>query len=190
VRSRRPRRTTSGKIQWACFGRAREAAGEAFGVVDRQNAFTVKPVSYLIVSPGGMPNDVDLYIAQRALELTKAAVADGGEVLFLSACPKGVGERQTTESFYELLAAPLDKIFATVEASYRLFSHKPYKFAQLIARLRRIWLFSQIPDGIVESMHLVSAPRPQKVVDGWLAENPQAQIIVVNCANKVALYSE
>ncbi len=182
--------STSGYIQWARFGPVQEVAGEAFDVVDRQNVVTVKPVSHLIVSPGGMPNDVDLYISQRALELTKAAVVDGGEVLFLSACPKGVGERQTSENFYELLTAPLDRIFATVEANYGLFSHKPYKFAQLIARLRRIWLFSQIPAGVVESMHLSPSPRPQEVVDGWLGEDPQAQIIVVNGANKIGLYAE
>jgi len=182
--------STLGSIQWAQFGQAEEVTRAAFDVVDRQNAFMVEPVRYLIVSPGGMPNDVDLYIAQRALELTKAAVVDGGEVLFAAACPKGVGERQTTENFYELLTAPLDKIFATVEANYRLFSHKPYKFAQLIARLRRIWLYSQISDGIVESIHLSPAPQPQEVVDGWLAGEPQAQIMVVNGANKVALYAE
>ena len=181
--------STGGNIQWARFGRAEDVAGEAFDVVDQHNAFTVKPVKYLVVSPGGMPNDVDLYIAQRALELTKASVVDGGEVLFLSACPKGVGESQTTENFYELLTSPLEKISATVEANYRLFSHKPYEFAQLIARLRRIWLFSQIPDGIVKSMHLSPASQPQEVVDGWLAEEPQARIIVVNGGNKVALYA-
>jgi len=182
--------STSGSIQWAQFGQAKEVTRAAFDVVDRQNAFTVKPVSYLVISPGGMPNDVDLYIAHRALELTKAAVLDGGEVLFLSACPKGVGERQTRENFYELLTAPLDKILSTVEAHYRLFSHKPYKLAQLIARLRRIWLFSAISDAVVESIHLLPTSKPQDVVDAWLGEDAAAQIIVVNGANKVALYAE
>ena len=51
----------------------------------------VKPVDRLIVSPGGLPNDVDLYIAQRALELTKAAVADG-DVRRLSSI-SGIGKR-------------------------------------------------------------------------------------------------
>lgn len=49
----------------------------------------VRAADRLIVSPGGLPNDIDLYIAQRALELTKAGVRDGGEVLFFGGLSEG-----------------------------------------------------------------------------------------------------
>jgi nickel-dependent lactate racemase len=182
--------SSSGRIQWVRFGPAEEVSGEAFGIVDKMNTHTVRPVERLIVSPGGLPNDVDLYNAQRALELTKNAVKDGGEILFLSACPNGVGAERTMENFYNRLTAPIDEILKTVESEYKLFSHKAYKLAQLIKRLRRIRLFSEIPDEVIEAAHLQPAHEPQSVVDNWLTENPNTKITVVDGANKVALYAE
>ena len=182
--------SSSGRIQWVRFGPAEEVSGEAFGIVDKMNTHTVRPVERLIVSPGGLPNDVDLYNAQRALELTKNAVKDGGEILFLSACPNGVGAERTMENFYNRLTAPIDEILKTAESEYKLFSHKAYKLAQLIKRLRRIRLFSEIPDEVIEAAHLQPAHEPQSVVDNWLTENPDTKITVVDGANKVALYAE
>ncbi len=135
-----------------------------------------------------MPNDIDLYIAQRALELTKSAVTDGGEILFLAACPNGLGEAKTMENFYHRLTLPIDEIFNSIESEYKLYSHKPYKFAQLIRRLRRINIYSQIPDDLIRPAHLFPAHEPQAVVDEWLTEQPDAKITIVDGANKIALY--
>ncbi len=182
--------SNSGRIQWVRFGRADEVSGAAFSVADEMNTHTVRPVECLIVSPGGLPNDIDLYTAQRALELTKNAVKDGGEVLFLSACPDGVGAERTMENFYNHLTDPIEEILKSVENEYKLFSHKPYKFAQMIQRLRRIWVFSEIPDELIEAAHLRPTHEPQTVVDNWLVENPGTRITVVDGANKVALYAK
>ena len=159
----------------------------AFEVADQRNVHTVNPVDRLIVSPGGAPNDVDLYIAQRALELTKSAVADGGEVLFLSACPRGIGEPHTMENFYSRLTAPIETILNSIEGQYVLYSHKPYRFAQMIHRLRRLWVHSQIPADLLQAAHLHPTDNPQAVVDTWLAEQPDTKILIVDGANKVAL---
>jgi len=180
--------TTSGQIRWAKFGPVEPVSTEAFAIVDRRNTYTVTPAGRLIVSPGGLPNDVDLYIAQRALELTKDAVTDGGEILFLAACPNGVGEEKTMENFYHRLTKPIDEIFNSIESEYKLYSHKPYKFARLIRRLRRIHIYSQIPDDIVRAAHLYPAHEPQEIIDNWLTEQPDARITVVDGANKIALY--
>jgi len=182
--------STSKKIQWARLGPVEPVTREAFDKIDRRNTHTVRPAGRLIVSPGGFPNDVSLYIAQRALELTKNAVADGGEILFLAACPNGIGEEQTIENFYNLLTAPIDRILKSIEHRYKLYSHKPYKFARLIQRLRKIWMYSQIPNDIIEAAHLHPAHNPQAVVDNWLTEEQDARITVVDGANKVALYAK
>jgi len=182
--------STSGTIQWARFGPADRVSGEAFSEIDQRNTHTVRPVSRLIVSPGGLPNDISLYIAQRALELSKSAVADGGEILFLAACPNGIGEKKTIENFYDRLTAPIDEILKSIAGEYKLYSHKPYKFAQMIKRLRRIWMYCEMPDSIIEAAHLYPADEPQMVVDNWLAEQPYAKITVVDGANKIALYAK
>jgi nickel-dependent lactate racemase len=91
-------------------------SSEAFAKTDKRNTHTVRPVARLIVSPGGFPNDVSLYNAQRALELTKNAVTDDGEVLFLAACPDGVGEKRTIENFYNRMTAPVGEILESIES--------------------------------------------------------------------------
>jgi nickel-dependent lactate racemase len=182
--------STLDKIQWAQFGPAEQVCASAFAVADERNGHIVEPVERLIVSPGGLPNDVDLYIAQRALELTKNGVKNGGEVLFLAACPNGIGEKHTMRNFYNLLTNPIDQILESVESEYKLFSHKPYKLARLLQRLRRIWMYSQIPDDVIETIHLHHTDQPQAVVDNWLVENPDVKITIVDGANKIALYPD
>jgi lactate racemase len=177
------------KLQWAGYSLIEPVSRAAFTLVDDRNTHTVNRVDRLIVSPGGFPNDIDLYIAQRALELTKNAVRDGGEILFLAACANGIGESHTMENFYNRLTAPLDEVLKTIEDDYKLYSHKPYKFAQLIRRLRRLWIHTEIPDEQIEAAHLHPTSNPQEVVDHWLAENPDVKITVVDGANKIALYA-
>ncbi len=175
------------RLIWARFGPVQDVSAESFLVTDERNIRDVAPATRLVVSPGGLSNDEDLYIAQRALELNRAAILDGGEVLFLAACPNGIGEPQTLANFYNRLTAPLDEVIRSIQQDYVLYSHKPYKFAVLIRRLRRIWMHTQIPDNLVEAAHMSAARDPQAVVDGWLAEQPDARIIFIDGANKVAL---
>lgn len=176
-------------IQWADMAFAQTVTATAFDKADVWNRFTVEPVHKIIISPGGLPNDVDLYIAQRALELTKEAICDNGEILFLAACPNGVGSERTTAQFYDKLIRPLDEIDAFNQNDYRLFSHKPDRFARLIKRLNRFWFHSQIESSIIEKMHMTPCPEPQAVVDGWLDRNPNERILIVDSANKVLLRS-
>ena len=58
----------------------------------------------------------------------------------------------------------------------------------MMQRLRQIWIYSEIPDKLIEAVHLHATHEPQAVVDGWLAEQPDAKITIVDGANKVALY--
>ena len=179
--------STDGVTQWAAMGPAKTVAAAAFEKADEWNSFVVEPVSKMIVSPGGLPNDVDLYIAQRALELTKAAICDHGEILFLSACPNGVGSERTTEQFYRKLIAPLEEMTAFDRQDYRLFSHKPYRLARLIKRLDQFWFHSEIESSVIKKMHLTPCPQPQWVVDQWLSKNPDERMLIVDGANKVFL---
>lgn len=179
--------SSGGRIQWADFGPAPQAAAQAFLQADRWNNVDVRPVRRMIVSPGGLPNDVDLYIAQRALELSAGAVCDGGEILFLSACPNGVGSPLTSQQFYDKLICPLDAIEAADRKDYKLFSHKPWRFARLIRRLSRLWLHSRIDAATIEKMHMTPCPDPQAVVNDWLRQNPGEQILIVDSANKLLL---
>jgi nickel-dependent lactate racemase len=180
--------TSSEGIQWAGFGPVEEVSARAFELCDQNNMHKTKTTSLLIVSPGGLPNDVDLYIAQRALELTKNIVKDDGQILFLAECSRGIGEKHTMENFYNRLTLPIDEILNSIQAEYKLFTHKPYRFAQMIKRLSKIWIHSAIPDELLRAAHLYSANDPQAIVDQWVKEMPNEKITIVDGANKLALY--
>ena len=182
--------STDGHIGWADFGMAREVAAKAFLKADANNCFAVEPAQKMVVSPGGLPNDVDLYIAQRSLELTAQVVPDGGEILFLSACPNGVGSPRTKEQFYNKLTCPLEEIAAVNQEDYQLFSHKPWRLARLIRRLKRLWCYSQIKASEIEKMHMTPCLNPQVVINGWLDQNSQEKILIVDGANKIILHQK
>ena len=176
-----------GVVQWADFGLAEVVCSRAFQKADDWNTHTVKPVEHMIVSPGGLPHDVDLYIAQRALELTTSVVRDGGQVLFLAACPSGIGSELTREHFENKLMSPPEAILRQTRKEYRLFEHKPYRFAKLLQRLDTLWIHSQMDPAVVRKIHAEPCANPQAVVYSWLADKPDAKILVVDGANKLLL---
>jgi hypothetical protein len=93
------------------------------------------------------------------------------------------------ENFYNRLTAPIDEILKSIEAEYKLYSHKPYKFAQLIQRLRKIWMHTEVPDHLIEAAHIHPTKQPKNVIDNWLSEDPDTRITIVDGANKIALYA-
>jgi lactate racemase len=183
--------STEGQIQWLRFGRTKEVCTEAFSKADEWNIYEVEQVERMIVSCGGTPNDIDLYIAQRALELTKQAIADGGEILFVSACDKGIGPQRTMEHFWNLLTRPMEEIFAAIRGGpYKLFSHKPLRFAELIKRLRRLWVYSELGDETIRAGHMYPLSDIQDIVKQWIRQKPDIKILVVDGANKLAIRSK
>jgi hypothetical protein len=57
----------------------------------------------------------------------------------------------------------------------------------MIRRLRRLWVHSEISADALQAAHLYPTDDPQAVVDTWLTERPDARILIVDGANKIAL---
>ena len=181
--------TTSAGVAWAGAGAMERVTSQAMTQVDRIATVQVAPAPYLIVSPGGDPEDETLYNAQRGLELSRNGVLPGGEVLFVAGCGRGLAPTpKAREEFTDRLAAPLAQVLAGVQNDYVLYSHKAYKFAQMIRSLRAIHMVTDLSAEQVAAVHLSKAAHPQQVVDRWLAE-PAAPILVTTHANKIALYA-
>lgn len=179
--------SSSGLIEWAALGPASIVSSQAFAKADEWNLHAVKPVDHMIVSAGGLPHDVDLYMAQRALELTASVVRDGGEILFLAACPRGIGSDLTKEHFHDSLMRSPEAILSQKHRGYHLFEHKPYRFMKLINRLNRLWFYTTINQSVVKRMHMEPCAVPQVVVDSWLTKQSNTNILVVDKANKLFL---
>jgi nickel-dependent lactate racemase len=176
-------------LLWSGAGEMETVTREAMLQVDRRTSVRVEPCRYMIVCPGGHPEDETLYNAQRGLELSRAGVLPGGEVLMPARCEKGVASTaKAREEFYDRLTAPLDDVMRGLEERYVLYSHKAYKFAQLIRSLKSIVLLTELPPGEVRAAHLAWTDDAQQVVDRWVEESDEP-ILVSPRANKVALLS-
>ncbi|MDO8056988.1 MAG: lactate racemase domain-containing protein [Candidatus Hermodarchaeota archaeon] len=181
---------TSGPyILWAGSGAFEPVTANGIRVIDESSSFTVPVTDHIIVTPGGFPQDESLYNAQRGLELTKNAVRDNGEILLLAECPKGIAPTpKAQEFFYDYLIKPLPEMMSAIKTQYRLYTHKSWKFGELIQRLKRIWLFTTLDQGQVETAHLHYTNNPQQLINAWIENDSNALIHVFHDANKIAVY--
>jgi nickel-dependent lactate racemase len=181
--------TSGSYILWAASGNLAQVTAEGIQKIDEAASFYVRPTEHIIVSPGGLPQDESLYNAQRGLELVKNAVRDNGEILFLAECLKGAAPTpKARKFFYDYLTKPLPSILPSIREKYILYSHKAGKFAELIQRVRKIWICSTLSAKQVEAVHLYPTSNPQKIVDDWVRANPDAQILAFDEANKIAVF--
>lgn len=70
-----------------------------------------------------------------------------------------------------------------------MYSHKTYKFAQLIQKMNKIHMLSRLPAYSVADIHLNPITDAQSVVDGWLKENPDTVINIFSEGNKLAVHA-
>jgi nickel-dependent lactate racemase len=182
--------TNNRKLVWADAGHPEPVTARAMELLDETSSFTVTPTTRIIVSPGGYPQDKSLYHAQRAIELTKNAVVDGGEILFLAECRDGVAPGKAVENFYNKLTAPIDDVIKSITGEYHLYEHKAYKFAELLKRISRVRLYTELDKETVEAAHLEKVKDPQAVVNEWVKEDPDVKKLVLDKGNKIAVYSD
>jgi len=178
------------KLAWADAGQIEPVTAGGIEVLDETASFTVVPHKRIIVSPGGYPQDKSLYHAQRAIELTKNAVSDRGQILFLAECRDGVAPEKAIENFYNKLALPLDDVIASISGTYHLYEHKAFKFAELLKRVSRVRMYTSLDKKTVEAVHLEKVENPQAVIDEWIAEDPEVKILVLDKGNKIAVYAD
>lgn len=186
----------SKNLTWASFGDIKQVTREGIRIIDETTSFDVEPSKHVIVSPGGYPNDETLYVAQRGLDLVKNAIQDGGEVLLLASCDggyEGLGPSEKAKKFFYdslTIERPEGELAADIKKNYRLFKQKAYKLAEIIDRVEKIWLHSELEEEVVQKAHLYPISSPQRIVDEWLRNDPEARIILFEDANKLAVYAK
>lgn len=179
--------TAGARVRWSGGGLLPDVAARGIAFIDRATTLELEPADRLVVSAGGFPFDESLYTAQRALELSKNAVKPGGEILFFAECRNGIGPPEAHETFFRALAQPLPDVLRILGARYEMYSHKAYKFAEMLLAQRAVWVRSELPEADLRAAHLKPAPDPQAVVDRWLADAPDATVHVIDDASKLAV---
>ena len=177
------------KILWAEAGLLERVTKNGIKQVDTRMSIEVNVADKMIVSCGGYPNDESLYTAQRALELTKNGVKEGGEILFIAGCANGIGPKKSIKNFYDPLKKDLRQILSEYRNKYVMYVHKTYKFAALIQKMNQILIHSKLADNIIKDIHLHPISDPQSVVDRWLEDNPDTRINIFTQGNKLAVYA-
>jgi nickel-dependent lactate racemase len=175
------------EIFWAEAGTLPEATARGIVRADEIGHVVTAPARFAVISPGGFPNDVDLYIAQRALELCGDAVEDGGDILFLCECQGGIGPAHAVPVFWDPLKGNLRAAASGPRGPYRLYAHKAVRFARLMLRLAALHLHTSLPADEVASAHMVAVTDPQAVIGEWLAMDPDARILLFDGANKLSV---
>lgn len=180
--------TVDGRTAHAHLDRIRDAAAHGMEVVDEIASFSVDRTNRLVVSAGGSPQDDTLYLSQRAVELTRAAAANGAEILLLAECAGGIADSESAfTNFYVELTRPLPEVTRRIRDGYKLYQHKAYKFAELLQRIDALHLHSALPEAEVLAAHLTPANDPQALVDRWVQEDPNCRIACFDEANRLCV---
>ena len=178
------------QIIWSEAGFLESVTKNGIEQVDNNLSVRVKPSDHMIVSCGGYPNDESLYIAQRALELSKNGVKKGGDILFIAACSNGIGSEKAIQNFFIPLQDNVDEVIKKYRDYYIMFSHKSYKFAQLIKRMRNVFVYSTLSSEQVKSIHLTPVTSIQHIIDSWIKTNPEVRINIFPEGNKFAVHAK
>lgn len=182
---------TDGDLLWCKAGPIEQVTREGIKRVDEIFSFTVEPVRYLIVSPGGPSEDSYLYSGQRALELTSEAVIHGGEVLWISKCALGIHtgvNQQEIDDFYSAMLLDLDSLTAELDKTdVKFHIYKAYRFKRLLKKIH-VYGYSSLDHSILNAINIEPVNDPQSVIDNWLVKDPNAKILVIDKANKMAIF--
>ncbi len=158
----------SGELH-ASFRRAVEHANNVFVV-------PIKRRAGIVVSIAVYPMDVDLYQSQKAIENAKAALEEGGTLIFVSKCRQGIGDMR----FYEVLSSSKDKdeVLRSIEVEYRLGDHKAAKILEVSKRSRICGVTSLDPEAL-QRIDISPFESVQAALDDALARDPAANVIVI-----------
>jgi lactate racemase len=106
----------------------------------------------VVVSPGGHPRDIDLYQAYKGLYNAMRAVRDGGLVLWVAACPGGLGHPVFAD-WMARAARPADVLRLFEEEGFVLGGHKAVFLMRDLERAQ-IVLCSELDDEVVRGVFL------------------------------------
>lgn len=120
----------------------------------------------IVVSAAKFPMDIDLYQSQKAIDNGACALKDGGTLILVSSCRRGIGD----EAYAALLASsssPQDAL-ERISRAYKLGYHKAAKMAE-VSKRAEVVAVTELPSERLSSMFIKSASSPQAALDEALA---------------------
>lgn len=177
------------KLVWSGAGSLEKVIQSGIKKLDKISSFKIKPSKYLIVSPGGFPQDQSLHSSQRGVDLSRGAIKDNGKILLIAECIEGITHNEKAKKyFYKRLSKNLDDILKDIKNKYVLYTHKAYKSAELLKKVNKIMLFTTLDEKSINSIHMHKIYNPQEIINEWI-ENSDDIINIIDSANKIAIYN-
>lgn len=130
----------------------------------------------VVVSAGGYPKDLNLYQAQKALDNAKHAVKDGGTILWAASAAEGLGEA----TFKQWMTGheKADDMIAHIQQDFQLGGHKAAAIAMVLQKAQ-IFLYSDLPDELVQKGHLSPCHDLQAALDQALGHYADDAAVIV-----------
>jgi len=116
----------------------------------------------VVVSPGGHPKDIDLYQAYKGLYNAMRVVRDGGVVLWVAACPDGLGQPVFAD-WMARAARPEDVLRIFREEGFVLGGHKAVFLVRDLQRAH-VALCSQLDEALVRRCFMEPLADPTQIV--------------------------
>ncbi|MGE0015735.1 MAG: nickel-dependent lactate racemase [Candidatus Methanomethylophilaceae archaeon] len=161
-------KAVSGDINKA-FEKAVEYANEVFSVAIPKKADAV-------ISVAPYPMDVDLYQSQKALDNGKWALREGGKIIMVSKCREGIG----SATFLTQLSSSGDPaaVLENLKKEYKLGYHKAAKMAEIMT-WADVWAVTDLDPEILSKANIKPFSKVQDAVDAVLADDPDAEFLVL-----------
>jgi nickel-dependent lactate racemase len=138
--------TEQGKLSRAAVGDpVADHARECEVYAASYRTLVPEPLDAVIVSAGGAPLDGDLVQAHKALDAVAPVVRDGGTVILVARCDRGVGNPELLEGFR--LGSP-QAVEAELRRDFRVGLHTAMAFLEKTRRLS-VYALTELPDEIL-----------------------------------------
>ncbi len=111
-------------------------------IIDTSGLKVSRLYDVVITSPGGLPRDIDLYQAQKALTPAEFFCKPGGEIILVAECSKGFAD----EGYLEILeeaSSPKEVIDKFDFKHFKVGPHKAFLLAKTLSKFR-VKIFSRL----------------------------------------------
>lgn len=115
----------------------------------------------VIISCGGLPYDINLIQAHKALDMAARACTEGGTIILLAQCRDGLGRPDFLKWFDEADSRALE---ARLRNGYEVNGQTAWSLLTKTERYR-VHLVSELPDAEVSRMRMIPARSLQAVMD-------------------------
>lgn len=156
------------EIVAAVSGHPIDAHRKGCGILDKLYKQPITELADIVIaSPGGLPKDLNVYQAQKALDNAQWAVKQGGIIILVGECGEGYGEK--TFECWVNEANCAEDLLKRIQVDFKLGGHKAAAIAK-VTQKAKIFLVSSLPKEKAEKLYMTPFTDLQAAYDAAVAE--------------------